>query len=306
MALASSNKEGSQAARGERFSFLRHFPGAFRTSFVFISSADAILVHVSHNTTQGSGSGGATKKKMLSNTTRPAPLAIIAILLMTWDVCSAFSAFSPIGYVASEKNNKNIDVVTKPASDVHSVLIERRTINDFDPTLPTGWEEALHRAIIAATLAPNHKRTEPWRFHLLGAEAIERICKLNAEIVTEKKGEAAGKKKLDRWLQMPGWLVVTCQNDPSSPSMDDPAGLARENYAAVCCAVQNLCLSLHADGIGTKWTSGPVNFHPSFAKAVGLSEDEYVVGTLWFGRAEKTPEAPKKRLSMEDVLIRHD
>ena len=257
-------------------------------------------------------SGGATKKKMMkmfSITTRPASLAIIAIfhLLMTWDICSAFSSFSPIGYVASAKNGKSMDVVTKPASDVHSALIERRTINDFDPTLPTGWEEALNRAIIAATYAPNHKRTEPWRFHLLGAEAIGSVCKLNVEIVTEKKGEVAGKKKLDRWLQMPGWLVVTCQNDPSSPSMDeDPAGLARENYAAVCCAVQNLCLSLHADGIGTKWTSGPVNFHPSFAKAVGLSEDEYVVGTLWFGRAEKTPEAPKKRLSMEDVLIRHE
>ena len=299
MALLASNKEGSQAA--ENGSHSCAISGCFSNVIHFH------LERRCHRTTQGSGSGGATKKKMFSNTTRPAPLAIIAILLMTWDLCTAFSAFSPIGYVASEKNSKkNIDVVTKPASDVHSVLIERRTINDFDPTLPTGWEEALHRAIIAATLAPNHKRTEPWRFHLLGAEAIERICKLNAEIVTEKKGEAAGKKKLDRWLQMPGWLVVTCQNDPSSPSMDDPAGLARENYAAVCCAVQNLCLSLHADGIGTKWTSGPVNFHPSFAKAVGLSEDEYVVGTLWFGRAEKTPEAPKKRLSMEDVLIRHD
>mmetsp|Transcript_15727 Transcript_15727/g.45332 ORF Transcript_15727/g.45332 Transcript_15727/m.45332 type:complete len:248 (+) Transcript_15727:167-910(+) len=245
--------------------------------------------------------------KLISFTTRPASLAMLAIFhLSTWDICSAFSTFTtPIGYVESSKNSKSMDVA-KPASDVHSVLIERRTVNDFDPTLPPGWEEALKRAITAATYAPNHKRTEPWRFHLLGAEAIQGICKLNADIVTEKKGEAAGKKKLERWLQMPGWLVVTCQRDASSPSMDeDPSGLARENYAAVCCAVQNLCLSLHADGIGTKWTSGPVNFHPAFAKTVGLSEDQYVVGTLWFGRAEKIPDAPKKRLAIEDILIRH-
>ena len=248
---------------------------------------------------------------------RPASLALFALiqLLSTCDICSSFSAFtSPIGYVPSTKNSKSADDVTKsaptapaPDSNVHSVLVERRTINDFEPTLPVGWEDALERAIVAATYAPNHKRTEPWRFHLLGTKAIERICKLNADIVTEKKGEAAGEKKLKRWLQMPGWLVVTCQKDPTSPSMDDdPAGLARENYAASCCAVQNLCLSLHADGIGTKWTSGPVNFYPAFAETVGLSEDEYVVGTLWFGRAEKIPEAPKKRLSMEEVLIRHD
>lgn len=104
---------------------------------------------------------------------------------------------------------------------------------------------------------------------------------------------------------MPGWLVVTCVKDEGSSSMDDPAGLARENYAAACCAVQNLCLSLHADGLGTKWTTGPVNFDPRFGPTVGLSEEEFVVGTIWFGKAGTTPAPPKKRLSLEDVLIRH-
>ena len=249
--------------------------------------------------------------KMMTTPKSRQSLVLFAIfqLLSACDICSAFSAFtSPIGYIPSTKSSKSADV-TKPAPDVnvHSVMMERRTINDFDPTLPAGWEDALERAIIAATYAPNHKRTEPWRFHLLGAKAIEGICKLNADIVAEKKGEAAGEKKLKWWLQMPGWLVVTCQKDPTSLSMDeDPAGLARENYAACCCAVQNLCLSLHANGIGTKWTSGPVNFHPAFAETVGLSDDEYVVGTLWFGQAEKIPEAPKKRLTLKDVLIKHD
>ena len=55
--------------------------------------------------------------------------------------------------------------------------------------------------------------------------------------------------------------------------------------------VQNLCLSLHADGIGTKWTTGPVNFDPRFAAAAGLpaADSEYVVGTLWFGAAAGVP-----------------
>mmetsp|Transcript_4 Transcript_4/g.11 ORF Transcript_4/g.11 Transcript_4/m.11 type:complete len:259 (-) Transcript_4:186-962(-) len=197
------------------------------------------------------------------------------------------------------------------ATDFQSLIRTRRTINDFEPTLPPGWDDALTRAITAATYAPNHKRTEPWRFHLLGPEAVRRVCELNAELVTEKKGEAAGEKKLERWLKMPGWLVVTCVRDGdeggATSSMDgNPAGLARENYAAVCCAVQNLCLSLHAEGIGTKWTTGPVNFDPRFGEAAGLPENEFVVGTMWFGKAGKTPEAPKKRLSIEDVLTRHD
>ena len=105
-------------------------------------------------------------------------------------------------------------------------------------------------AVEAATYAPNHKRTEPWRFHLLGPAAARRVCELNAELVAASKGEAAGAKKLERWLRMPGWLVVTCVGGGGGASLDDPAGAAREDYAACCCAVQNLCLSLHADGLG--------------------------------------------------------
>ena len=185
------------------------------------------------------------------------------------------------------------------------LLLSRRTINDFEPELPADWEEALVRAVEAATFAPNHKRTEPWRFHLLGPAAARRVCELNAELVAASKGEAAGAKKLERWLRMPGWLVVTCVGGGGGASLDDPAGAAREDYAACCCAVQNLCLSLHADGLGTKWTTGAVNFDARFGAAAGLPDDEYVVGTLWFGRAATTPPPPAKRLGVEEVLRRH-
>jgi hypothetical protein len=65
-------------------------------------------------------------------------------------------------------------------------------------------------AVLAGTYAPNHKRTEPWRFHLLGPEAVQRVCRLNADLVAQKKGAEAGEKKLKRWLAMPGWLGVFC------------------------------------------------------------------------------------------------
>lgn len=234
--------------------------------------------------------------------------AVFAILLLGAAAgCSAFSATRGWrGRIARVFKRTAADPVPA-AEDLQSLIRTRRTINDFETHLPSGWDEALTRAITAATYAPNHKRTEPWRFHLLGPEAVRRVCELNAEVVTEKKGKAAGEKKLERWLKMPGWLVVTCVRDGESTSMDDdPAGLARENYAAVCCAAQNLCLSLHAEGIGTKWTTGPVNFDPRFGDAAGLPENEFVVGTMWFGKAAKNPEAPKKNLSVEDVLTRHD
>ena len=105
---------------------------------------------------------------------------------------------------------------------------------------------------------------------------------------------------------MPGWLVVTCAlSDEGVESMAEPTSVLREDYAACCCAVQNLCLSLHSQGIGTKWTTGPVNFHPDFASAVGFDgAQEQVVGTIWFGEPEQRPTAPNKKKSVDDVLVR--
>jgi nitroreductase len=188
-------------------------------------------------------------------------------------------------------------------------LISRRTINNFHTQLPNYWEMYLDQAIEAAMYAPNHKLTEPWRFHLLGKQSIQKVCELNADLVAAKKGPEAGASKLERWMAIPGWLVVTQVVVVSADDEVDynrPTGQTREDYAACCCAVQNLCLSLHSNGIGTKWTTGPVNFDPRFADAIGLSKDERVVGTIWFGTAVSIPSAPKKKKALSDVLIKHE
>lgn len=179
---------------------------------------------------------------------------------------------------------------------LQEALLTRRTVNAFEATLPPGWEGPLAAAVDAAQWAPNHKRTEPWRFHLLGEEAIRRVCELNAELVRAKKGDAAAEKKLQRWLAMPGWLVCTCVG--SGEGLDDPGGRAREDYAACCCAIQNLCLSLHASGLGSKWTTGAVNFADGFKAATGVPDDEYVVGTIWFGRPAGPTPKPVKKLAL--------
>mmetsp|Transcript_22119 Transcript_22119/g.52264 ORF Transcript_22119/g.52264 Transcript_22119/m.52264 type:complete len:239 (-) Transcript_22119:1250-1966(-) len=219
--------------------------------------------------------------------------------------------FSPSGSLSSSAERTPLtstNLCARPQTrfrEVNGNILTRRTVNDFMEELPDGWERALERAIEGAIYAPNHKRTEPWKFYLLGETAIEKVCRLNASLVASKKGEDAGAKKLARWLKMPGWLVVTCALSEGVESMAEPTSVLREDYAACCCAVQNLCLSLHSQGIGTKWTTGPVNFHPDFASAVGFDgSKEQVVGTIWFGTAEQRPTAPTKRKSVEDVLVR--
>ena len=100
---------------------------------------------------------------------------------------------------------------------------------------------------------------------------------------------------------MPGWLVVT------SALADGGAGTQREveDRDATCCAIQNLCLALWAEGVGTKWTSGAVTRSAEFRALCGIGEDEAVVGVVWYGLASgglgAVRESPRK-LAVDDVL----
>jgi nitroreductase len=170
----------------------------------------------------------------------------------------------------------------------------RRTIHEFQPRrLP--WETVI-RAIDLARWAPNHLLTEPWHFYLLGRETADAVARLNADLVSRRKGAEAGQRKLARWLAVPGWLAVTCDNS------DEPIR-AREDYAACCCAIQNLSLYLWSEGIGVKWTTGEVTRHADFYDLIWVDPAlETVVGLLWYGYPAQLPRTPRK--PVEDILVR--
>ena len=175
---------------------------------------------------------------------------------------------------------------TQALRDLAEVLMGRRTIELF---LQTPVPKALVlEAIEAATWAPNHRVTEPWRFYLLGPESKRRCLDLCRDIVTAAKGEDAGRWKRDSWSQKPGWLVVTCRRS-------DDELLQREDYGATCAAIQNALLYLWKAGVGSKWTSGAITRDLQFLDIVGIDEhDEFVVGLIWYGYPKLTPTQLRK------------
>ena len=114
------------------------------------------------------------------------------------------------------------------------------------------------------------------------------------KLVEQTKGELAATKKREKWSQIPGWLVITYTKAP-----DDLRD--RENYAAVCCAIQNLSLTLWAQGVGMKWTTGPVTRDPGIYAILGIDpEREEIVGLMWYGYPAETP-AMKRHPSSEFI-----
>ena len=174
-----------------------------------------------------------------------------------------------------------------------TLLRERRTIHEFKLELPP--REPVMRALHAARWVPNHHVSQPWRFYLVGPETREQISRLNADLIAERKGAEAGEDKYQRWCAIPGWMVVTCQNS-------DDVLRAQEDYAACCCAIHNFSLCLWSEGIGVKWTTGPVTREDAFYELLWIDREvETVVGLVWYGYAAEVPMTARRPLA--EVMV---
>jgi nitroreductase len=189
------------------------------------------------------------------------------------------------------------DNVTASAHAAAAALAElirsRRSINLFQPG-PVDTELLLE-AIELARWAPNHRLSEPWRFYVLGPETADAAARCAADFEAETKGARVGEARLQRLKAIPGNFVVT-----SRRSADEL--LDREDYAACCCAVQNLMLYLWQCAVGVKWTTGAITREQRFYDVLGIdSAAERIVGFFWYGRPQVTPQ--QKRRDVADIVV---
>jgi nitroreductase len=178
--------------------------------------------------------------------------------------------------------------------DFAAVLRGRRSIDLFAPD-PVAVDTLL-AAIEAARWAPNHRLTEPWRFYLLGPSTRSAVIDLAVALEVAAKGERAGPVRRARLEGVPGMFVLTS-------ARSDDALVDRENFAACCCAAQNLMLYLWRQGIGTKWTTGTITRHERFCELVGIdAAREALVGLFWYGVPKVVP--AQSRCPVEEIVTK--
>jgi nitroreductase len=183
--------------------------------------------------------------------------------------------------------------------DLYEGLLSRRTVHKYeDRAVP---EDALLRALEAARWAPNHKLTEPWRFCVVGEQTRARLGEVAARL-GEKKAAGFPDDEKARQIErarskirdLPALLVISYTRSPDDAFRD------REDYAAACCAVHNLQLSLWADGLGTQWSTGGVTRDDETYEILGVDrEAEDIIGFLKVGYPKTVPQATRARTSAE-------
>jgi nitroreductase len=186
--------------------------------------------------------------------------------------------------------------------DVIRAIETRQSIGRVkqDP-VPT---ELIERILESAVHAPNHRLTEPWRFHVFTgkgrgelARARAELARLQAEAEGESEEMAAGRISRERKkaFRAPVVIVVICE-----AGRDEIETL--ENYAACAAAVQNMQLTAHALGLGAMWRTGAPAYHDHMRKFFGLKEDDTIVAHLYVGYPDMGERSRRRQPAHEKTV----
>lgn len=167
---------------------------------------------------------------------------------------------------------------------VDDAIRTRRTHKQFDGTPIDA--DVIKQLIELAIWAPNHKRTEPWRFTV--AHGPQRLAQLADAACAWLQAHAHGavdaglQGKMDKIRAMLGGagavIAVAYQRTPEDPVRD------REDYAATACAVQNVLLGATARGLGSFWSTNQALISPDLDSFWHAAPGEERIAAVVLGR----------------------
>src|SRR5688572_6087051 len=151
---------------------------------------------------------------------------------------------------------------------VEETIRERRSNLNVDLERPVP-RELIDELIDLAVVAPNHYRTNPWRFVVLTGDARARIGEVAAQALAQRPDAPASlvERQRTQFLRAPAVMVVA-----SAPDADPIKDF--ENKHAVAAGVENILLGATAAGLASAWRSGAAMVEPAVSgpvkKALGL------------------------------------
>jgi nitroreductase len=164
--------------------------------------------------------------------------------------------------------------------EVADAIRTRRTHKAYAP-------EPVDRATLdelfeLARWAPNHHLTNPWRFRVVGPQALGGL---------KAAGEPIDAIKLDRAPT----LVVVSTTQSGDPIVDD------EDECATACAAYIVLLAAHDRGLAGYWRTPGVLRTAAGRAAVSVPDGERILGLLHLGHPRQEPRVPD-RLPAADVV----
>src|SRR5919206_4414059 len=135
---------------------------------------------------------------------------------------------------------------------------------------------ALDELFELARWAPNHHLTNPWRFRVVGPRALERLK------------AAAGPEAAAKLDRAPTLVAVSVAQGGEDPVRDE------EDLIAAALAGYIVLLAAHGRGLAGYWRTPAVLRTAEGRAALGVPDDERLIGLLHLGPPRQEREAPER------------
>lgn len=178
--------------------------------------------------------------------------------------------------------------------DIFELIEKRRSVfpkqyND-EPIL----KDELDKILATANWAPNHKKTEPWRFKVIRGDSKLKLANFLADKNAELEGKPSSfkrKKIVSKFEESHSVIAICMQRSPKGKPPE------WEEVSAVAMAVQNMWLACTELNIGAYWSS------PSYKDLVSdffnLNEGESCLGFFYMGKYNGELEEGERKSSIE-------
>ncbi len=164
---------------------------------------------------------------------------------------------------------------------IDELIRGRRTHKAFAPE-PVG-RAVLEELFELARWAPNHNLTNPWRFRVLGPEALAALK------------EAAGPEAASKLDRAPTLVAASVLRSPDDPVCDE------EDFAAAAAATFIVLLGAHARGLGGYWRTPAVLRSPEGRAALGIPDGERVLGLIHLGHVKGPAKLAPDRAPVDEI-----
>jgi nitroreductase len=175
-------------------------------------------------------------------------------------------------------------------------------VKKVDP-IRTPERRTIEVLIEAATWAPNHHLTEPWRFVVIAGEERRQLGDAMAHALREKmrtddpRLQEVLVREVEKAFRAPLIIAVI------SSVKEDTSGkiIPQEEMIAAGAALQNLLLATHALGLGAIVRTGPHAYLGPVRSYLGLKEKENLVGFVYIGYPDGSPGSSKRTAPTEKI-----
>lgn len=171
------------------------------------------------------------------------------------------------------------DLVT---DTVHHNIHQRQSVGQLLEPAPSA--EQLEKAFQAALTAPDHHRLKPTRFVVISADQRKMFGELLSDALADlgETDAVALERVKNHPARAPLLVLALTQFQPHAKVPHF------EQVLSTGAAIQNLLLSLQAQGFSSIWRSGAVVESKLLKQSFGLAEDDLIAGIIYIGTAAKT------------------